>query len=424
MLLAIGLFLLLYVGVLLAGFVLLRKGKRTLGRILLSVCLLLLLLPVSFLGISIAGLLVQMMLGVAADRYVAILTGMAVLLACLFLCLLWGILKKKKVYVPLCAAGALLLIALGGNAAYDIYQRSIPVIDESGSLLYTYAPYGKDSKVYIPDEAPDITFTKDIPRMDGATALYPIYSSFARMVYPREVLDKERYDVYTDEYLRCTKTPQAYQNLAEGEADVIFAAAPSEEQMEYAESLGVEFELTPIGKEAFVFFVNAKNPLEEITVEQIQQIYSGEITRWDELGVSGLGDIRAFQRSAGSGSQSTLEKLMDGKVLMEAPKEDVVDMMAGIIEKTADYKNYKNAIGFSFRFYSAEMIKNRQIRLLRVDGTAPSAENIENGSYPLASEFYAVTRSDASENTKKLVEWIQGNQGQDIIEGTGYTPLK
>ena len=115
---------------------------------------------------------------------------------------------------------------------------------------------------------------------------------------------------------------------------------------------------------------------------------------------------------------------MDGKALMEAPKEGVVDMMAGIIEKTADYKNYKNAIGFSFRFYSAEMIKNRQIRLLRVDGTAPSAENIENGSYPLASEFYAVTRSDASENTKKLVEWIQGNQGQDIIEGTGYTPLK
>ena len=71
-------------------------------------------------------------------------------------------------------------------------------------------------------------------------------------------------------------------------------------------------------------------------MEQIRNIYSGEITRWDELGVKGMGKIKAFQRSEGSGSQSTLEKLMEGKELMEAPKEDVVDMMAGIIDRTAD----------------------------------------------------------------------------------------
>ncbi len=71
-----------------------------------------------------------------------------------------------------------------------------------------------------------------------------------------------------------------------------------------------------------------------------------------------------------------------------------------------------------------EMIQNKQIKLLEVDGISPTEENIENGTYPLASEFYAVTRPDASENTKKLVEWIQGEQGQDIIKGTGYTPLE
>ena len=63
----------------------------------------------------------------------------------------------------------------------------------------------------------------------------------------------------------------------------------------------MEFEFTPIGKEAFVFFVNAKNPIEDITVEQIRKIYAGEITRWEELGVKGMGKIRAFQRSEGSG---------------------------------------------------------------------------------------------------------------------------
>ncbi len=416
-------FLWAHLGMLLLGLFLIRKKKQTLGRIILTIWLLLLTAPAAFLGIGFAALLIQAVLGVSPNRYTAILACIAVMAVSALLCLMWGVLKKKKVWITICVLSGILVLALLGNTAYDLYIRSIPKVGENDNLLYTYAPYGDDSKVYIPEEEPDIRFTEDIPRMDGATALYPIYSSFARMVYPKEVLTGERYDICSDEYLRCTKTPQAYENLADGEADIIFAAAPSDGQVEYGKKLGGEFELTPIGREAFVFFVNAKNPAEEITTEQIRQIYSGEITQWDELGVRGMGEIKAFQRSEGSGSQSTLQKLMEGKELMEAPKEDVVDMMAGIIERTADYKNYRNALGFSFRFYSMEMIQNEQIKLLEVDGIAPTEETIEDGTYPLTSEFYAVTRTDAGENTKKLVEWIQGEQGQDIVRGTGYTPL-
>ncbi len=416
-------FLWVFLGMLAGGLLLIRQRKPILGKSILTVLILLLAVPAAYLAIGIASLTLQAFLQVSPKRYVAVLCGIAALVICVLLCLLWGVLKRKKVYVPICVLSGLLLLALGGNAAYDIYQRSIPEMGEKNDLLYAYAPYGSESKVYIPDGEPKIRFTQDIPRMDGATALYPVYSSFARMVFPREVLEGEDYEIYSNDYLRCTKTPEAYKNLAEGEVDVIFAAAPSKEQTAYAKSLGVEFEMTPIGREAFVFFVNAQNPLEEITTEQIRGIYSGEITRWDELGVKGLGEIRAFQRSEGSGSQSTLEKLMEGRQLMEAPKKDVVDMMSGIIERTADYKNYRNAIGFSFRFYSMEMIQNDQIRLLRVDGISPVEENIENGTYPLASDFYAVIRTDASENTRKLVEWIQGEQGQDIVKGTGYTPV-
>ena len=415
-------FLWVFLGILSGGILLIKKKKPILGKSILTIGILMLTVPTAFLAIGVAALLIQATLGVSTERYVSILCCLAVLIIAVFLCLLWGVLKKKKIYLPICAISGILVIALGGNAAYDIYQKNIPQISEKGDLLYSYAPYASDSKVYVPDEEPDVRFTEDIPRMDGATALYPIYSSFARMVYPREVLEGQEYEIYDNEYLRCTRTPQAYENLAEGEVDVIFAAAPSDEQMAYAKECNVEFEFTPIGREAFVFFVNAKNPVEDITAEQIRKIYSGEITSWDELGVKGMGKIRAFQRSEGSGSQSTLVKLMDGKELMEAPKEDVVDMMAGIIERTADYKNYKNALGFSFRFYSMEMIQNEQIKLLRVDGVYPREANIENGTYPLASDFYAVTRTDASENTRKLVEWIQGEQGQDIVKKTGYTP--
>ena len=69
------------------------------------------------------------------------------------------------------------------------------------------------------------------------------------------------------------------------------------------------------------------------------------------------------------------------------------------------------------------MVKNNQIKLLSVEGIQPDIHNIENGTYPITSEFYAVIRSDADENTKKLLEWIVSKQGQKLIEKTGYTPI-
>jgi phosphate transport system substrate-binding protein len=203
------------------------------------------------------------------------------------------------------------------------------------------------------------------------------------------------------------------------------ASKSGKKQLEYAKEKGVELELTPIGYEAFVFFVNSKNPIDEVSLEDIKEIYSGKITKWNELGVSGFGKIRAFQREEGSGSQSALLRLMEGKELMIPPKEDVVWGMGEIIKQTANYKNFKNALGFSFRFYSTEMVKNSQIKLLKINGVAPTRENIENGTYPITSNFYAVTRKgDTSENTKKLIDWILSNEGKEIIDKTGYTPIK
>ena len=68
-------------------------------------------------------------------------------------------------------------------------------------------------------------------------------------------------------------------------------------------------------------------------------------------------------------------------------------------------------------------MKNFHIKLLAVNDVAPIVENIENGTYPLISEFYAGTRIDASENTL-LFSWIFGPQGQALVEKTRYTPIR
>ena len=108
---------------------------------------------------------------------------------------------------------------------------------------------------------------------------------------------------------------------------------------------------------------------------------------------------------------------------MSPPTEQIVSMMVGIIERASDYRNHKNAIGFSFRYYADQLVGNKGIKLLAVDGVAPTVENIRAGRYPLTSEFYAVTTQSAGQ-TDALLEWILSPEGQELIERTGYAGIR
>lgn len=356
---------------------------------------------------------------ISGETYVGIVIAYGVIAILAAICAVWKIIKKRYIYMPLLIAFAVVTLTWGGYAIYENHDNNIPTIGENERIFADYMPYGEDSKIVVLDKAPSLTLKEELPRLDGATALYPVYAAFAQAVYPKEIFDGQY--VFND-YLQCSTTPEAYDRLIEGKTDMIFVASASEKQAAYAREKGIELTFTPIGREAFVFFVNAKNPVDGLTVEQVQQIYSGEVTDWSAFG-SNMGTIRAFQRDEGSGSQTALQKLMQGKTLMAPPKEDIVSGMGGIIEQTANYKNYKNAIGYSFRFYSTEMAQNNQIKLLKLDGVAPTKENIINGTYPIASEFYAVTTQQSNPNCQPLLEWICGEQGQRIVDETGYVAV-
>lgn len=70
------------------------------------------------------------------------------------------------------------------------------------------------------------------------------------------------------------------------------------------------------------------------------------------------------------------------------------------------------------------MTKDNKIKLLSIDGVSPCLENIKNGTYPLVSEFYAVTAGSENPDTYRLIEWILSPQSQEIIEKTGYAALE
>lgn len=329
--------------------------------------------------------------------------------------------NKKQVMTLL----AVFILAMGTGAAVQ-WQRSKTVLPSygfeygGGYSSTDLSPYEvtNPANVLPQLEAPS-TFTiknsSEMPILDGAEAAYPVYSAFANTVY--ENISKVDNVM---EIVSFTNTIYAYERLLSGEVDIYFGAEPSKEQQEMAKRQGKELVMTPIGKEAFVFFVNPDNKINSLDVSEIQSIYSGKVKNWSELG--GQNErIIAFQRPKNSGSQTLLEKIMGDTPIMEPLKEDVPEGMGGIIEQVADYRNYDNSIGFSFRFFATGMRGNPEIKLLAIDGIDPSPENIASGKYPFTANLYAISlKNHTKPAIEPFLEWMKGPQGQELIDKIGY----
>ena len=106
------------------------------------------------------------------------------------------------------------------------------------------------------------------------------------------------------------------------------------------------------------------------------------------------------------------------------PKDLVSGSMGGIIETVADYRSKSGSLGFSFRYYVEGIIQNPDIKLIAINGIAPTVENIQNGSYPIITPLYAVTwEGNENPNVQRLLDWVLSPEGQEIIEKTGYSPV-
>ena len=324
--------------------------------------------------------------------------------------------NRRKLLKIWAVIAAVFVAAVGINVGTQAYDKSITVNVTPNIAVNEYLPFEEESKIVSLEKEASFKLTENLPIIDGAAAVFPVYSAFVNAVYP------ETTELW-DGVFEYNNTVGGYKLLGEKQTDIFFGAYPSEEQIAEAKSHGTEFVYTPIGYDAFVFFVHKNNPIDNLTTEQVQGIYSGEITNWSEVGGKNE-KIAAYQRNEGSGSQSMLKRFMGDKKIMEAPTEMVNDLMSGIIEKVSDYRSKSNSIGFSFRYYVEGIILNPDIKLLSIDGIYPSVENIKNGSYPITAQLYAVTyEGNDNENVEKLLEWVLSEEGQEIIEKTGYVGI-
>ena len=317
---------------------------------------------------------------------------------------------KKKLAKQLGVIVLVIAMFIGlDTGIYQLFIKRVishhsPGMQKMSVEVGNYVPFTGSENVY---SAEGVTKLEgDIPVIDGAAALLPIYAGFVQSIYPESsvIYNGEDYDASSG--MHYTNTRGAYKDIVDGNADIIICAQPSDEQLQYAKDNGVELEMVPIGSDAFVFIVNDSNPVNNITIEQIRGIYSGEIKNWKELGGKDI-PIAAMRRNKNSGSQTALEKLMGDTPI----KPDYTTL-------------FGSPIGFSFRYYVTGMLGEGKVKILTINGIAPTAETIADGSYPVAGNIYAIYRKgETNENVQKAIDFMLSPEGQKIVEQSGYIPL-
>lgn len=282
-------------------------------------------------------------------------------------------------------------------------------MQEKSIVLEDFLPFDEDSKIVKMRAAEEYRFEEgeEMPVLDGATALYPVYSAFFNAMYPEGSCKFDGTDFKDSSLLQKRNTGGAFKAIVNGTADIIFCASPSQKQLDYALQNGVELVQVPIGFEAFVFLVNDSNPVQSLSVEEVRDIYSGKIKTWSEVG-GDSSPVSAITRPEGSGSQTAMLSFMNGQ-----PIKPANSIYAG------------RTLGYSFRYYVDGIVASKNIRLLELNGVYPSKENIRNHSYPVVSNFYAIYRKTDSEreDIQKVIAFVLSAQGQQIVEESSYISI-
>ncbi|MBR2894723.1 MAG: substrate-binding domain-containing protein [Oscillospiraceae bacterium] len=275
-------------------------------------------------------------------------------------------------------------------------------------------PEKLEEEIFIP-----AGFTREnFPRLDGSTSTMPLGRAIAATLLGE---DREQ----AEDLIAFSRTTQSFRALMDGMADLLIVAEPNPIVFEELEQRGIQVKMEPFATDALIFVVNANNPVDSLTMEQVQKIYTGEITNWSEVGGEDL-PIDAFQRNAESGSQVLMEKLvMDGLTMAQPPLGYRIDDMGGLMQSVRGYDNSASAIGYSVYYYASEMNMADGLKILSIDGISPSADSIRSGAYPFRNPYYVVRRADTSLNSKtvQMYDWILSEDGQRLVSQEGYVSI-
>ncbi len=180
-----------------------------------------------------------------------------------------------------------------------------------------------------------------------------------------------------------------------------------------------------VAKDAIAVIVNPENPIKQLTLKQISDIYSGIINNWSEVGGEDRPIVR-LSRETNSGTHVYfLEQVLrlgqkDNKTLF-AQNTLLLPSSEGI---TAEIRQNPNAIGYDGLGYVTPDMKVIAIGKTPAGPfVLPSAQTVNNGSYPIARDLYMYTPGKPTGAVKAYLDWILSTEAQQIVTQLGFVPI-
>ena len=173
--------------------------------------------------------------------------------------------------------------------------------------------------------------------------------------------------------------------------------------------LGVRF---LVARDAVSVFVNPANPVRDLTLLQLKGVFSGRIGTWHKLGGPDT-PIRTVIRQPNSGTYRFFQDtVLDGEPYSERARTEPTTLaVVAAVEADAD------AVGYGGLPYGSSVV------MLRIGGVWPDAENVRNGTYPLSRYLLLVTVEPPRGATKRFIDWVLGDEGQQTVTEIGFVSL-
>ena len=208
--------------------------------------------------------------------------------------------------------------------------------------------------------------------------------------------------------------------LINGSTDICEASRPmtDREKEDLRAKRGVPAVETKVALDALAIFVNAKNPLDAISLPALARLYVGETADWRQVG--GVGHaVVLYGRENSSGTYGYFkERVLGGKDFSPSTQT-----LAGTSAVANAVKGDEFGIGYGGIAY-LEGIKALRIGAdEQSKAVAPSPSTAKDGSYPISRFLYFYTAGEPPAEIKKFIDWVQGPGGQEVVGEVGYYPL-
>ncbi|MDI6712805.1 MAG: phosphate ABC transporter substrate-binding protein [Anaerosomatales bacterium] len=188
-----------------------------------------------------------------------------------------------------------------------------------------------------------------------------------------------------------------------------------EEEIAEAESKGINPVEHKVAIDGIAVIVNAANPVEALTMEQLGKIFRGEITNWKEVGGPDK-PIVLLSRDSSSGTYEYFKEEVVGKDKEYAKTAKLLPSSQAIVDEV---KANEAGIGYVGLGYISDDVK-----VVAIDGVKASVETAKDGTYPIARYLYMYSNGEVDGLLKAYLDWVLGPEGQALVADEGFVPLQ